>query len=122
MSKKRVFIIEDDLDIAKIMKYALEAEGHEVYTANDGKEGFEEIRHDPPDLVILDLALPGLCGEEVCRKIKRDKNLKDIPVIMVTAKSSDTDRVIGKVIGANRYMIKPFDVDELLSEVNSLTG
>jgi len=120
MSKKKILVIEDDPDIAITMKYMLNKKGYEVSISNNGKDGFDKIKQELPDLVILDLILPDLAGEEVCREIRKDENLKNTPVIMVTAKYSDVDKVVGKVIGANRYMTKPFDMEELLEGVESL--
>lgn len=119
MKKKKILVIEDDADIAVTMRCLLKEEGYEVSVAGDGKEGLGIVRRELPDLVILDLILPGLAGEEVCREIRKDINLKNIPVIMVTAKDSDADKVIGRVIGANCYLAKPFDIDELLACVDS---
>jgi len=120
MSKRRVLVIEDDPDIAVTMKYMLKKKGYEVSISSNGKEGFDKIKEERPDLVILDLILPDLAGEEVCREIRKDDSLKDTPVIMVTAKYSDVDKVVGRVIGANLYMTKPFDMDELLEGVENL--
>lgn len=120
MSKKRILVIEDDPDIAITMKYMLNKKGYEVSVSNNGREGFDRIKQELPDLVILDLILPDLAGEEVCREVRKDDNLKNTPIIMVTAKYSDVDKVVGRVIGANRYMTKPFDMEELLEGVESL--
>ncbi|MBU2102850.1 MAG: PAS domain S-box protein [Candidatus Omnitrophota bacterium] len=118
--QKKILIIEDDLDIVKTIRYLLEQAGYAVSDAMNGREGLAKVKRDKPDLVILDLHLPKLPGEEVCREIRRDEQIADVPIIMLTAKSADVDRVVGRVIGANRFMTKPFDADELLREIDTI--
>lgn len=120
--KKRILIIEDDCDIAKLVSYALQGQGFEVGIVSDGEAGLCEVRGKKPDLLILDLNLPGIPGEEVCKSIREDDDLKfsKLPILMLTAKSGDVDRIVGKVIGANVYLTKPFELDHLLSEVKRL--
>jgi len=112
---KKILIIEDEEDIRQLLSFRLQKEGYEVIEACDGMEGLERVRTQLPDLVVLDLKLPKLPGEEVCREIRKDQRFTDLPIIMSTAKSQDANRVIGKVIGADHYIAKPFKAEELLA-------
>ena len=120
MEAQRLLIVEDDPYILKFLSTRLERSGFTVYTASDGLEGLEKARKERPDLIILDLVLPKLVGEEVCRAIREDedKDFARVPIIMVTAKKDDVDRVIGKVLGANSYLTKPFQPDVLMAEIH----
>lgn len=117
--KKRVLIIEDDFDICRTLELAFTNDGFAVTTARDGMDGLKKAREGKHSLIILDLMLPGLPGEEICRELRKDER-HNIPIIMLTAKDTDTDKVIGKVIGADSYVAKPFDLDKLLTEANKL--
>jgi len=121
-AKKKILLVEDEADLCKFMKLRFEREGFAVVVANDGIEGFNKAKQEKPDIVILDLMLPSLPGEEVCKKIRRDAFISVTPIIMLTAKGTDVDKVIGKVIGADLYIIKPFDGDKLIEEIRKLTG
>lgn len=116
---KRILIIEDEEGVTKPLSLRLRHLGFEVSIAADGMRGLNETRQTFPDLVILDLLLPKLIGEEVCKAIREDENDKvaTIPIIMLTGKDSLTDKVIGKVIGANAYLTKPFEFEDLLKEI-----
>lgn len=118
--KKRILIIEDSEDVCRLLTIRLESRGYEVLTALDGQAGLERAETDKPDLIILDLFLPKLSGEEVCKSIRenRSKAVSSIPIIMLTSKRSEVDRVIGMVIGANAYIEKPFDPERLLEEIS----
>ncbi|MBI1977968.1 MAG: response regulator [Candidatus Omnitrophica bacterium] len=120
--KRKILIIEDDRAIQKFLGYRFRKLGFEVIVANDGKEGLDEAVSKTPHLIILDLMLPEFSGEEVCKAIREDEDesFANIPIIMLTAKTGDADRIIGKVIGANAYMTKPFSAKELLEEVERL--
>ncbi len=119
MSKKKIVIVEDEPDILEVLTYNLKREGFDVSHALDGSKGLALIEKVEPDLVILDLMLPGLDGLEICRRIKGAEQLKQIPVIMVTAKGEETDIVIGLGIGADDYVAKPFSPRELVARVNA---
>lgn len=121
-NKKKILIIEDDKDINRTLYLRLQMEGFEVISAHDGFEGFYKATTQQPDLIILDLKLPGLPGEQICRDLRKDERYAALPIIMLTAKDKDVDRVIGKVIGANQYMSKPFDMDKLLENISLLLG
>lgn len=118
--KKKILIIEDEEALCKIMSMRLVDRGFEVSIANDGALGLEKAKQEKPDLVILDLVLPKLKGEEVCKFIRKDQALENTPIIMLTAKASETDEVVGKVIGADCYLVKPCDTKRLFSEIDRL--
>lgn len=120
--KKKILIIDDEPDLCQVLAIRFREKGFEVIIANDGLEGLNKAKDERPDIVILDLKLPKLPGEEVCREIRKDKAISSIPIIMLTAKDSDVDSVVGKVIGADSYMIKPFDTKRLLEEINRLAA
>ena len=118
MRKKKILIIDDEPDIIWVLKHALERRKFEVVVAYDGEEGLKKVTQDNPDLVILDLKLPKLIGEEVCRQIKKDAKTAGIPIIMVTGRKLDADRIICRLIGADSYMTKPFEMAELLTKID----
>lgn len=111
----KVLIVDDEENIIKFLKMGLEAEGYEVYSADNGIEGVERAKNIKPDVVILDIMMPGLNGYEACREIK---NSIDTIVIMLTAREEVEDRVKGLEIGADDYMIKPFSYRELVARIN----
>jgi two-component system alkaline phosphatase synthesis response regulator PhoP len=112
-----ILIIEDEEHIVELIKFNLENNGYKVSFALDGWEGLELIENEQPDLVLLDLMLPKVDGIDICNRVKNNKNLKDIPIIMLTAKSGETDKIIGLEIGADDYITKPFSVRELLARI-----
>jgi len=113
----RILVIEDEPDIQTLMQFNLQREGHQVTIMGSGEDGLHELRRQPYDLVLLDLMLPDKDGIEVCRIMRADANLVAIPIIMVTAKSEESDVVLGLGLGADDYVIKPFRVKELLARV-----
>lgn len=113
----RILVIEDDDEILKFIRRGLAYEGYQVDTAGDGPSGLTSARNNPPDLVVLDLMLPGIDGLEVCRRLRAGGST---PVIILTAKDSMNDRVMGLDMGADDYMTKPFDLDELLARIRAL--
>ena len=119
---KKILIIEDENELCDFIGLRLERNGFEVIAANDGVEGLNKARVEKPDLIILDLMLPKMPGEEVCKQVRKDSGICEIPIIMLTAKCSDADRVIGTVIGANVYMAKPFEGAKLMQAINELLG
>lgn len=120
MAKGHILLIEDEADIAKPVRYALQEEGYDVSIALSGEEGLEKARKHNPDLIILDLMLPGLPGEEVCREIQEFEEPAAAPIIILTAKDTDVDKVICKVIGAACYLTKPFEMEELIAQVRAM--
>lgn len=117
MNIGHILIIEDEEHIVELIKFNLENNGYKVSFAMDGQKGLEMIENEQPDLVLLDLMLPKVDGIDICNRIKNNKNLKDIPIIMLTAKSGETDKIIGLEIGADDYITKPFSVRELLARI-----
>lgn len=119
-TKKKILVIEDEKDIRRTLQLQLEAEGFEVITASDGEEGLQKAKTSGSDLVILDLRLPKIAGEEVCRELRKDEKYLSLPIIMLTAKGTDADWVRGMVIGANYYIPKPYDIKDLLATMQLL--
>ncbi|HUW23254.1 MAG TPA: response regulator [bacterium] len=119
MNKEKILVIEDEEDIANLVKTTLEGEGFEVTVGYSGEEGLEKIHRVPPDLVVLDLGLPGMSGYQVCQKIREDVSLAHIPIIMLTAKGSTSDKVIGLSYAPDDYITKPFQEEELVARVKT---
>lgn len=120
MSDATVLVVEDDADIREVQEYNLQREGYDVLTAGDGDEALETVRERRPDLVLLDLMLPGMDGVEVCREMRASESTESIPVIMVTAKDTESDVVLGLGVGADDYLTKPFSPRELLARVKAV--
>jgi len=118
--KKKILLVEDEPDISKPLAFRLRKKGLEVVTAEDGENGLALAFQEIPDLVILDLMLPKMSGEEVCQSIRADEKIGHIPILLLTAKASEVDKVVGKTLGADAYMTKPFEANELLREVDRL--
>ncbi len=116
----RILVIEDEQDISGLIRYNLEKEGHHLSLSHNGEEGLLQARAFKPELVVLDLMLPGIQGLDVLRRMKADERLRQTPVIILSAKASETDRIIGLEIGADDYMMKPFSVKELASRVKAV--
>ena len=119
MSQK-IYIVEDEPDIRETLKYNFSNEGFKVSTAPDGEEALSNIKKVLPDVLILDLMLPGISGLDVCKSIRADDDIRDISIIMLTAKGEEIDRVIGFELGADDYVTKPFSVRELILRVKVL--
>ncbi len=117
---KRILIIEDDRDIIELVRYNLANEGFQVSAATDGSTGLAQLRKSPPDLLLLDLMLPKLSGLEICKEIRRDQTLNRLPILMLTARGDEADRVVGLEIGADDYVTKPFSPRELVARVKAL--
>jgi len=119
-NRGHILVIDDEEDIRELLKFNLENEGYSVSSVATGEEALDSVRKLFPDLIILDLMLPGIDGLEVCKKIKSDEQLQHIPVLMLTAKSEETDEVIGLELGADDYLTKPFSPRILLARLKSL--
>lgn len=117
---KRVLIIEDDRDIVELVRYNLEQEGFQVAAISDGSSGLAQIRRSPPDLLILDLMLPKLSGLEICKAVRREQSLNRLPILMLTARGDESDRVVGLELGADDYVTKPFSPRELVARIKAL--
>lgn len=116
----KIFIIEDEQAIIELVKYNLEKEGYRVSYSNKGDSGISEIKQIEPDLILLDWMLPDISGIEVCKILKKDKKLSSIPVIMLTAKGEEEDKIRGLDSGADDYMTKPFSHLELKARINAI--
>jgi phosphate regulon transcriptional regulator PhoB len=117
---RRILVIEDDKDIVELVRYNLEKDGFQVVASADGATGLAQIRKSPPDLLILDLMLPKLSGLEICKEIRKDVSLNRLPVLILTAKGEEADRVVGLELGADDYVTKPFSPRELVARVKAL--
>ena len=117
MSKGKILIVEDDRDIAEMVEYNLKEEGYETLSAFNGEEGVKLAKQESPDLIILDIMLPIIDGFEVCRILKKEQITVDIPVIILSAKSQETDKIVGLELGADDYITKPFSPRELIARI-----
>ncbi len=115
-----ILVIEDDKDIANLIAYHLEKANYNVIIAHDGKQGFSLARKASPTLILLDLMLPEVDGLEVCRMLKTNEETRNIPIIMVTAKSEEIDKIVGFELGADDYIVKPFSPRELVLRVKAV--
>ena len=119
-AKRRVLVVDDEPSIVKILRKQLEVAGFEVAVAVDGAEGLVKVREFRPELIVLDVMLPKLNGHQVCAMLKRDAELKTIPVLMLTAKAQRKDQDEGLQSGADAFLTKPFQLEELLGQVRRL--
>lgn len=116
-----ILIVDDEQDLANTMQFALEREGWHTLTAYDGRSALKAVSDNPvPDLVLLDLMLPDMSGTDVCRELRAGEATKDVPIVMVTAKDDEIDRVVGFEVGADDYVAKPFSMRELLLRVKAI--
>lgn len=115
-----ILIIEDEADLAELLAFNLEREGYKAVVATDGAEGLDIAGRMLPDLVLLDLMLPGMLGTDVCKAIKKSEKTSRIPVIMLTAKGEEIDKVVGFEVGADDYVVKPFSTRELMLRVKAV--
>ena len=120
MAKLKILIVDDEKNIVEAVRYALEQEGFRTVVAHDGARGLELAQREAPDLVLLDWMLPELDGLEVCRILKRDDKTRSIPILMLTVKSGETDKVLGLELGADDYVTKPFSPRELVARIKAL--
>jgi DNA-binding response OmpR family regulator len=117
MDKKRILIVDDEEDIVEPIQFRLEVEGYECLVANDGEEALLRAKRENPDLILLDIMLPKINGYKICRLLKFDESYKHIPIIMLTARAQKTDIELGEKTGADEYVTKPFEMDELVALV-----
>jgi len=120
LKKEKILIIEDDKEVAEFLKLGLELENFSPVVACSGKEGLKKIEKEMPNLILLDLGLPDIDGLEVCKEIKKNPLTKEIPIIMLTARSSTSDKVTGLETGADDYIIKPFTPQELVARIKAI--
>lgn len=119
-SKGKILVVDDEDDILEVIRYSLTREGYLVTCAESGESALEAVRKSTPDVILLDLMLPGVDGLEVCRRLKRSPETADIPIIMITAKSEDVDIVVGLECGADDYVIKPFSARVLAARIKTI--
>ena len=120
MSKGRILLVEDEPDIAEILQYNLEKEGFEVDVEARGDSALERIQSDPPDLLLLDLMLPGVDGLEIARTLQRDRRTSTLPLVMLTARGEEVDRIVGLELGADDYISKPFSPREVVLRIKAV--
>ena len=118
--KEKILIVEDEKDIVKMLEYNLKKEGFRVVDARDGEDALDLASREHPDLILLDLMLPGMDGLEVCKALKKESKTGSIPVIMLTAKSQESDKVVGLELGADDYVTKPFSPRELIARIKAV--
>lgn len=118
----KILIVDDEKDIVETLSFMLQAKGYEIISAYDGEEGLKLAKEEKPDLIILDVMMPKINGYKICRLLKYDAKYKNIPIIMVTARSQDNDKLIGEETGADEYITKPFDFSDVLSVINKYTN
>lgn len=117
---KRILVVDDESNIVQMLETRLKAKGFEVISAATGEEALSRVKKDHPDLVILDVMMPPPNGFQVCRTLKDDSDLKKIPIILLTAKSTESDKFWGLEAGADAYVTKPYNADDLLTKVRTL--
>ena len=119
---KNILIVDDEQDIVESLKFVLETVGYNCYTAFDGEEGLRLAKKIMPDLIILDVMMPKINGYKISRLLKYDSKYKNIPILMITARSQEEDKLIGEETGADEYITKPFDLDDVLKQVEKYLG
>ena len=122
MAKKKILVVDDEVQLAEAVKMRLEANDYDVILAHDGQTALNLARKTSPDLVILDIMLPKLDGYKVCRMLKFDEKYKHISILMLTAKAQEQDRELGFEVGADAYIVKPFESHDLVEKVKELIG
>ena len=119
MSTKKILLVDDEVDLVEIIRFALEKKDFTVIVSHDGEDALKQARKESPDLILLDIMLPKLDGYKVCRLLKFDEKYKHIPILILSARTQERDKIIGMEIGADEYITKPFETDELVAKVES---
>ena len=119
MNPRKILVVDDEVDLVKTIQFSLELEGYKVLVSYNGEDALNQARKENPDLIILDLMLPKLDGYKVCRLLKFDEKYKHIPILMLTAKTQEKDKIVGMETGADEYITKPFDMDELMEKIKT---
>ena len=117
---KHVLLVEDEPDLNETISFNLDSEGYEVASVFNGKDALKAIEKKKPDLILLDLMLPDMSGLEICRELRSSKKTKKIPIMMVTAKGEEVDRIVGFELGADDYIVKPFSIREFMLRVSAM--
>lgn len=116
----RILVVDDEADLLALVEYNLQQGGYAVATAKDGASALAEVKRQRPDLIVLDVQLPDVLGTDVCKRLRRDPDTRAIPILMLTARGEEIDRVVGFELGADDYVVKPFDLPELLARLRAL--
>jgi DNA-binding response OmpR family regulator len=119
MNPKKILVVDDEADLVETVRFPLEMEGYHVLVSYNGEDALSQARKENPDLILLDLMLPKLDGYKVCRLLKFDERYKHIPILMLTAKTQEKDKVLGMETGADEYITKPFEMDHLIEKVKA---
>jgi len=119
MNPKKILVVDDEVDLVKTVQFSLELEGYKVLVSYNGEDALNQARKENPDLILLDIMLPKLDGYKVCRLLKFDEKYKHIPILMLTAKTQEKDKVLGIETGADEYITKPFDMDVLMEKIKA---
>jgi len=120
MKKATILVIDDEKDLIELVRYNLEKDGFDVIAATDGQSGLDVVKKHRPDLVVLDLMMPGVDGLQICKQLRADPRTDRIPVIMLTAKATEADRIVGLELGADDYITKPFSPREVVARVKAV--
>ncbi|MEK6728019.1 MAG: response regulator [Candidatus Omnitrophota bacterium] len=118
--KEKILIVEDEKDIVKMLEYNLKKEGFRTVSASDGEDALDLANRENPDLILLDLMLPGIDGLEACKELKKEQKTASIPIIMLTAKTQEADKIVGLELGADDYVTKPFSPRELIARIKAV--
>ncbi len=118
--RRRVLVVDDEPDLVRILQFGLQSAGYVVETASDGQEGLKKAREVKPDIILLDLMLPKLDGYKVCRLLKYDERYKQIPIIILSARTQEGDQTLALEMGANRFITKPYEFSEILGHIEEL--
>lgn len=119
---KRILVVDDEVHLVDMVKIRLEAAGYSVICAHDGQEGLDKVKKEKPDLIVLDLMLPKMDGYKVCGLLKKDSRYAKIPIIMFSARAQDEDVALGRELGADAYITKPFEPKVLMDKIKQLIG
>ena len=119
-SRGRVLVVDDEPDLVRILQFGLQSAGYVVESASDGQEGLKKAREVKPDIILLDLMLPKLDGYKICRLLKFDERFKQIPIIILSARTQEWDQALALEMGANRFVTKPYNFSEILTHVEEL--
>lgn len=120
MADYKILVVDDEEHIQELLKFNLESSGYRVFCCGNGTDALKFARSEKPDLVLLDVMLPGIDGYDVCKEIRKDNSISNIPIIMITAKSEELDKILGLELGADDYLTKPFSLRELLARVKAV--
>ena len=119
MSAKKILFVDDEADLIETLRFPLELEGYDVLVSNNGEEALNKARQEKPDLILLDIMLPKMDGYTICRLLKADETYTHIPIFMLTARTQEKDRQTAMQMGADEYITKPFNIDEVITKMKS---